>query len=128
MVVADEFDLLAGDFFRHSLDKLRAAGLRIVAAHQQLGQLDEGLAGSLSGCPIKLYFRPSAQDVTKLQRLYPGTGALWRGMGKHQVAVREEDADDESWTWCPTDEVTHGWRVADTADWDEPPDPARLEP
>jgi hypothetical protein len=127
IVVADEFDLLAGDFFRHSLDKLRAAGLRIVAAHQQLNQLEEGLADSLSGVPIKLYFRPSARDVTQLQRLYPGTGSMWRSLAQHQVAVRVEDGEPEFAAWWPTAAEDTGWQVAETHDWPDALDPTRLE-
>lgn len=133
VVVADEFDLLASDFFRDSLDKLRSRGLSIVAAHQHLGQLSPGLASSFLSVPIKLYFKPSPLDVPQLQRLYPGTGEMWRTLRKYQVAVLEEPAgepDELDW-WVGADWGTGvlqtGWQIATTAAHGHAPDVRRWQ-
>lgn len=61
-VIADEFDQLAADPFVTAIDKLRAAKVVPVMAHQNLSQLPKNLANSLSGAPVQILFRVSRND------------------------------------------------------------------
>lgn len=124
VVIADEFDLLAGDFFRHSLDKLRAAGLRVVAAHQNLSQVSSELASSLTSVPLKVYFKPSPKDLKELKAIYPGTKELWSSLAEHQAAVLEEGAVPDPIPWL--DVQTSGWVAVETSDWPDQPNHTRL--
>jgi len=62
-LLADEFDQLASETFVHSIDKLRAAKVIPVLAHQNFEQIgNRRLNASLSSQPAKVYFRIAAAD------------------------------------------------------------------
>jgi len=69
-IIADEFDQLAAGPFVTSLDKLRAARVLPVMAHQNLTQVPRDLAASLSGAPVKIYFRIAGDDIPTLGRRF----------------------------------------------------------
>lgn len=74
-IIADEFDQLAAGPFVTAIDKLRAAHVMPVMAHQNLAQLPPGLGNSLSGAPAHVFFRVSRQDYGVLSRMLGATRA-----------------------------------------------------
>lgn len=67
-LVADEFDLLASATFVKAIDKLRAARVVPVLAHQSYSQVkDQSLRASLSGLAAKVYFGLVPADRSQIR-------------------------------------------------------------
>jgi len=131
-LIADEFDQLAADSFVTSIDKLRAANIFGVMAHQNLSQVPRELAASLSGAPVKLYFRIAGTDIDTIGKRF-GSMAEARMLAKlpkHQVRLYEEDpvepAPIKGW-WLPAvkNEEVLGITAA-TPDWWAPASATQL--
>lgn len=69
-IAVDEFDQLAPKTFTLGIQKLRSAGVGVLANHQGLDQLESELGATLSGAPLQIFFRSSATDQAKIRRLY----------------------------------------------------------
>lgn len=103
-VIADEFDQLAADPFIHSIDKLRASHVLPIMANQNLSQLPSELTNSLSGAPVRLFFRVTGEDATLLARQLRSEeeAALLASLPDHQVRVHQgrrpfEPGSDKLW-------------------------------
>lgn len=105
-VIADEFDQLAADPFVHSIDKLRSAKVLPVMANQNLSQIPSELANSLSGAPVKLYFRTTGNDVAVMERLFNSEDEAKTIGTLKQYQVRVHDA---SYAPEPVDTTQPGW-------------------
>lgn len=105
-LVADEFDQLAADPFVTAIDKLRAARLMPVMAHQHLSQLPTPLANSLSGAPVHIFFRVSRHDQAVLGRALGASKARqFTALPKHTCVLdlAEDDDGEPAWIQIETD-------------------------
>ncbi len=101
-LIADEFDLLAADSFITAVDKLRAAHFLIVAAHQNLSQLEKKLENSLSGAPIQIFFRISRADQGAIAKHIGSARARELSqLPKHTCVVDLAEDEEGEKAWWP---------------------------
>ena len=135
-IIADEFDLLAAQPFIDSIDKLRSAHILPVMANQNMAQLPDKLANSLSGAPTRIYFTCTGADVAVLGR-HLGSEDEARTIAKqpeHQVRLHQGrarialDTSSPNWVWeVMAAAKSTGAETVLTEDWWSEPVPGQLE-
>lgn len=70
-VFADEFQTYASDDFKRLVQEGRKYGMRLVVAHQDLGQLTPHLQAAVGGVHTTVVFRANTNDVQKLAAIFP---------------------------------------------------------
>lgn len=136
-IIADEFDQLAAKPFIHALDKLQSMRVLPVMACQNLSQIDEELENSLSGLPVRIYFKSTGADSDVLARRFRSTkeADIVLKQKKHQIRVHEGepptvemDASDPYLVFriVAMADATGG-QSATTDDWWQDPVPGQLE-
>lgn len=89
LLYLDEFQQFQAATLAEILSEGRKYGLGAVLAHQERGQLGEGLAHALGNCAVSVFFRPAEDDVSFVHR---ATGArvdaaAIRGLGVGEAFV-----------------------------------------
>jgi type IV secretion system coupling TraD/TrwB family protein len=85
----DEFQQFQAATLAELLSEGRKYGLGAVMAHQERGQLGEGLAHALGNCAVSVFFRPAEDDVTFVHRALASRveAADVRGLGVGEAFV-----------------------------------------
>jgi hypothetical protein len=68
LLYLDEFQQFQAATLAEVLSEGRKYGLGAILAHQERGQLGEGLAHALGNCAVSVFFRPAEDDVNFVQR------------------------------------------------------------